>query len=76
MTDPLAPAYGRYRPAHGCIHRFGARRSLPNGEIACDDCLHVAIRRDGKAVFYEKPFDYAKRGVVSGAPPPHPDVRP
>ena len=75
MTDPAAPAYGRYRPAHGCVHRHAALFPLPNGETGCLDCLHVAVRRDGNAVLYEKPFEYAKRGVVSAEPKPHPDVR-
>ena len=40
-----------YVSASSCKHE-GPLRRLGNRELACDDCVHVAIREDGKRVVY------------------------
>ena len=50
-----------YACAWVCGHPENARRTLPNGETACDACVSVVLRADGKP-------------AVWGHPPPRPQV--
>jgi hypothetical protein len=43
-----------YTSAASCKHA-GSLRLLGNREMACEDCVHVAIRRDGERVKYAAP---------------------
>ncbi len=57
-----------YNLAHQC-HHDRETRYLPNGEVACLDCMHVCERSDGSVPKYRAPF---VRPHDAG--PTHPDV--
>ena len=46
---------GDYRFSWSCKHPGARLRPLSNGEMACDDCMHVAVREDGTPVVWRAP---------------------
>jgi hypothetical protein len=46
---------GDYRFSWLCKHPGARLRPLGNGEMACDDCMHVAVREDGTPVVWRAP---------------------
>jgi hypothetical protein len=53
--------HGTYRSSWFCPHPEARLRLLGNGEWACDDCMHVATRKDGTPVVWSAP----QRGPLS-----------
>lgn len=68
-----------YACAWVCGHPENARRTLPNHETACDACVSVVIRADGKPAMWGHPpprlvvvkdLDRELDRVLLGVPPP------